>query len=465
MLRAGDQVDPRIRRQFGVLRAARIGVHERGALLPVFGRGVGLDDQWVARLAVEDRAGLAGKRIGRGGIAERKPVLRIQPVLMLCRGAAWHAKAMVGEHFAGAGDMAEHTVEHAPARAVAVHPEFEEMAQEAAALRYAEADRMPDLGIVGRQRIAVPLVTQKRYEVAHRGEADTEHLRLGRPVPQFVNLEWLERAPLRQQPDRAVVDEFPLASRDVAPPVALPVAHREPRRGLVERGRGIAQPPDNQFGRTARPGLELVANAAGDRLTVFQRHREIGAEPVIGARRAGIPARPHDRMAAPEEKAEPGVARRLRIVDRDRIIRRHIVDELQNAFAAAVGHVIDEHPAAASRLGRSQDEKVSRVFDLARFIACRLVEIDDARILRRAGIEHALRDAAHPHIAAGLAERLSLGKRLDGGDVDFDDGHPAAPRSSSHPTVKPSSRRKPGSISRAHERLKSGSRPSPGRRR
>src|SRR5947207_14614884 len=139
------------------------------------------------------------------------------------------------------------TVEHAPARAVAVHPEFEEMAQEAAALRYAEADRMPDLGIVGRQRIAVPLVTQKRYEVAHRGEADTEHLRLGRPVPQFVNLEWLERAPLRQQPDRAVVDEFPLASRDVAPPVALPVAHREPRRGLVERGRGIAQPPDNQF--------------------------------------------------------------------------------------------------------------------------------------------------------------------------------------------------------------------------
>ena len=339
------------------------------------------------------------------------------------------------------------------------------MAQEAAALRYAEADRMPDLGIFRQQRVAGALIAQKRDEVAHRGEADAEHLRLGRLVPQFVNLERLERAPLRHKPDRAVVDKFPLAARDVAPPVALPIAHREPRRGLVERGRGIAQPPDNQFGRTARPGLELVANAAGDRLTVFQRHREIGAEPVIGARRAGIPARPHDRMAAPEEKAEPGVARRLRIVDRDRIIRRHIVDELQNAFAAAVGDVIDENPAAAPRLGRSQDENVGRVFDLARFIARRFVEIDNARILRRLRIEYAPRHAAHPHIAAGLAERLSFGKRLDGGDVDFDDGHPAPPRSSSHPTVKPSSRRKPGSTSRAHERLESGSRPSPGRRR
>src|SRR5207248_9422298 len=198
---------------------------------------------------------------------------RIGPVLMLGRGAARHAKAVVGEHLAGAGDMAEHTVEHAPARAVAVHPEFEEMAQEAAALRYAEADRMPDLGIVGQQRVAVSLIAQKRDEVAHRGEADTEHLWLGRLEPQFVNLERLERAPLRHKPDRAVVDKFPLAARDIAPPVALAVAHREPRRGLVERGRGITQPPDNQFGRTARPGLELVANAAGDRLTISECNR------------------------------------------------------------------------------------------------------------------------------------------------------------------------------------------------
>src|SRR5205085_12390411 len=153
------------------------------ALLPVFGRGVGLDDKRVGWRAVEDRAGLAGKRIGRGGIAEREPVLGVEPVLMLCCGAAGHAEAMVGEHLAGPGDMAEDAVKNAAAPGVAVHPELEEMAQEAAALRHAETDRMADLEIVGRQRIAVPLVTQKRDEIAHRGEADAEHLWLGRLVP------------------------------------------------------------------------------------------------------------------------------------------------------------------------------------------------------------------------------------------------------------------------------------------
>ena len=42
----------------------------------------------------------------------------IEPVLVLGRGAAGHAEAVIGEHLAGAGDMAEHAVEHAPPGAV-----------------------------------------------------------------------------------------------------------------------------------------------------------------------------------------------------------------------------------------------------------------------------------------------------------------------------------------------------------
>ncbi len=67
---------------------------------------------------------------------------------MLGRGAAGHAEAVVGEHLAGPGDMAEDAIEDAPALAVAVHAELEEMPQEAAALRHAEADRMADLRAV-----------------------------------------------------------------------------------------------------------------------------------------------------------------------------------------------------------------------------------------------------------------------------------------------------------------------------
>src|SRR5271167_4013196 len=51
VLRAGNQVDPDIRWQIGVIAAGRIGVHQRSALLPVLGRAVGLDDQRVGRPA------------------------------------------------------------------------------------------------------------------------------------------------------------------------------------------------------------------------------------------------------------------------------------------------------------------------------------------------------------------------------------------------------------------------------
>jgi hypothetical protein len=172
--------------------------------------------------------------------------------------------------------------------------------------------------------------------------------------------------------------------------------------------------------------MEFVADTAGDRFAVFERCREIRAEPVIGARRAGVPARPDDRMAAPEEKTEPGVARRLRIVDRDRVVGRHIVDQAQDPLGAAVGHVIDQDAAAASRLGRPQNEEIGRVFNMARRVARRLVEIADAGVLRRPRVEDATRDAAHPHIPARLAKRLSLGKGLDGADRDPGNRHGAA---------------------------------------
>ena len=62
----------------------------------------------------------------------------IEPVLVLGRGAAGHAEAVVGEDLAGTGDMAEDAVEDLAAALVGVHPEFEEMAQKPPALRHAE---------------------------------------------------------------------------------------------------------------------------------------------------------------------------------------------------------------------------------------------------------------------------------------------------------------------------------------
>jgi hypothetical protein len=144
--------------------------------------------------------------------------------------------------------------------------------------------------------------------------------------------------------------------------------------------------------------MKFVADAAGDRFAIFEGHWEIGAEPIVGARRAGVPARPDDRVAASQQKAEAGVARGLRIVDRDRVVRRHVVEELQDPLAAAVGHVIDEDAAALPRHGRTQHEEIGGVVDEARFIARRLIEIDDAGVFRRLRIERTARHAANAHI-------------------------------------------------------------------
>ena len=203
MLGAGDHVDPDIRWQGGVVPAGRIGVHKRGALLPILGRAVSLDDQ----------------RVGRDRVAEREPVFWVEPVLVLGSGASRHSKAVVGEHLAGAGDMAHHTIEDAPAVPVVVHAELEERAQKTPALRDAKGKRVAHAGIVrprplGDHRawcaVAVDaLVAQKRDEVAHCGKTDAEHLGAGGFVPQLVNLEWRKEAALRQQPDRLHVGELP----------------------------------------------------------------------------------------------------------------------------------------------------------------------------------------------------------------------------------------------------------------
>ena len=60
MLGPGDHINPRRRRQFGVVPAGWVGVHQRGTLLPVFGRSVDLDHQGISRSPLQNSAGVAG---------------------------------------------------------------------------------------------------------------------------------------------------------------------------------------------------------------------------------------------------------------------------------------------------------------------------------------------------------------------------------------------------------------------
>ena len=67
----------------------------------------------------------------------------------------------------------------------------------------------------------------------------------------------------------------------------------------------------------------------------------LGADIVVGPRRAGVPARPHHGIAAPEEEAEPGVFLGSRVVAA-RLTRQDVVEQGEDAFRAAIGHVVDQ---------------------------------------------------------------------------------------------------------------------------
>jgi hypothetical protein len=74
---------------------------------------------------------------------------------VLGSGPSRHAEAVIGEHLAGAGDMAHHTVKDPPAMPVVVHAELEKMAQKTPALRDAKGERVADAGIAGRRAPAI----------------------------------------------------------------------------------------------------------------------------------------------------------------------------------------------------------------------------------------------------------------------------------------------------------------------
>ncbi len=163
--------------------------------------------------------------------------------------------------------------------------------------------------------------------------------------------------------------------------------------------------------------MEFLADAADDRLAVLGRDREARGDAAVRLRSIGIPARPHDGVAAAEREAEAGIEDGAGIV----VVRRGLVDARQQGFAAAIVHLVEDDAIAPAGIERTQNEEIGLVFDEAPRIARRLVEIDDRLVLRRLRIELALGGAAHALIGAGLAERLALRERLDGVDPDLGD--------------------------------------------
>ena len=143
MRRARDHVGTDIVRQVEVI-AREIGHQQRGVGGPPFMLAVGLHHLGAGhglRAAAQQAVGLAGDRIAQRRIGEREQVGLPGRVLRMAGVAAGQAEADVGGHSPCACDMRHQPVEHDAALQILVEAEMEEVAQEAAGLRDAEADR------------------------------------------------------------------------------------------------------------------------------------------------------------------------------------------------------------------------------------------------------------------------------------------------------------------------------------
>src|SRR5439155_690832 len=145
----------------------------------------------------------------------------------------------------GAGSVHEEAVEYGAARLVGVEALVDEMSQEPARLRDAEANTPANGEGAGRVVFAV------RHHVPHRGEAEADDDRVSRAIDQLVDPAGLE-APGVSDP-RPTVHEAPLIARHDA-------AGRQPALRSTPRARSRAARP---FHRGWRPrGARPRAHAA-----------------------------------------------------------------------------------------------------------------------------------------------------------------------------------------------------------
>ena len=134
VLRTREEEHPRavVVRQ---VAAERISVYQRAPPVPVLGRGLRVDDQWVGIGPLQNAVDLAGERVGGDRVGERELVGRVEAVVVLAREAARLREAVVEHDATAAGDVRRDCVAHAPPRRVLVESAVHELPQESSALR------------------------------------------------------------------------------------------------------------------------------------------------------------------------------------------------------------------------------------------------------------------------------------------------------------------------------------------
>ena len=223
---------------------------------------------------------------------------------MLRVGAAGFAELGVEEQPAGAGDVRQHAVEHAPVGLVLVEPLRDVIAQVTARLRNAHGDDRLDAAAkrIGFKVGIGRLVAQEGYEVARCGEPDTQHLGIFCRIAQLIQRAGFGLGARRHQADGAGIDVSPLGQRNFHACIGLAPAHRQAGLVLVEAG-GIVVELEAFNGRGACARYQLFPDGAHDRLAVVERNDGLHRHALVAARCIRIPAAPDHGPALAEKQS------------------------------------------------------------------------------------------------------------------------------------------------------------------
>ena len=427
VLRAGPEIDARRRRDRQV-RAARVGVHQRAAALPVFGGGLCVQYQWIGVRALEDGVRLTGQMVGGRAIGEGKDIGVFEMILVLLARRHRQIGEARGVQAAGAGDMGEQAVEHAAALGVGVEAVVDIVANGAPGLRAA-----PAIGFFNRSQQGVSgfRVAQKRDEIAHRGMAEAEHQRGGAGVDQFVDPAGGEAAvdvemrarghqsgvgALHVQTDAAFeAGEAPIRARhDLARRMGvLPACQRR----LLSRHHFVAarRCPAGQRQNCHPLAPDIFdAHDALHGAPALHRHRQVEQHPPIARQQVALPGAPDHRIAAAQEKAVAGMRGGLRIVAGARVVE---ID--QCPLVAAVAPVEENSAIAARGIDRAEDCDVAGEGDQAIGPAQCEIDVGDRALTGRRGIDGVVRAGADHFIGPGRTECRAAGKGHAADDLEF----------------------------------------------
>src|SRR5215813_8243409 len=268
-------------------------------------------------------------------------------ILVLRPSAVRLSKGVVGEHLANTGHVALIAVEDFACGFVLIETECLVIAQIAATLRIpigqhrnnARVGRAQGHRIDSPRRI-VGLVAQERYEVTRGSVAHTQYLWVECRIPEIVDKTWPERCALGQEFYCTRIDIGPALWWDLGVGVRLFRPYRQSGRPLLQGGGFITERRRKAGRRQARAEHKLIANRLHDGFAPLSRYRDTYGHALIGAGRIRVPTTPDQGIALTKQKPIAGIVDRSGVVGGGRRGLRRLMENGQEAFAAAIVDLI-----------------------------------------------------------------------------------------------------------------------------